>query len=336
MATDKHTVITRPLARSVRLVVETVGDEVVIFDLDTRTSHALKPLAAAVFAYADGHNTAAEIAELASYRLATTVSEADVASALTQLDEKTLLDSPQLELENSQGGISRRDALKAFAVVGAGVVLISSVAAPAALAATSAQQTELGDDQLCATGAATNVTYTEGATLPSGIVVPGANVGSNTSSSYESDVFPAPGVISIIVKKGSSIVGSFSGLNSGSGWSGNAPNSNVEYNGTCSYLSYSSGTQKYTEVTGSWQCIPCDGVDGYACCSVVCGPEVSSEPSLGYDWGSGAVAPGGYPHPYTGCGTNSTSGCPSPGDPDYTSLGYRGKYCTEDGGQPKS
>jgi hypothetical protein len=337
MATDKHTVITRPLARSGRLVVETVGDEAVIFDLDTRTSHALKPLAAAVFAYADGKNTAAEIAELASYRLATTVTEAEVASAITQLDEKALLDSPQLELEDSRGGISRRDALKAFAAVGAGAVLISSVAAPAALAATSAQQTELGDDQLCATGTATSVTYTEGSNpLPSGIVVPGANVGTNTSSSYESDIFPAPGVTSVTVKKGTTTVDTFTSLNSGSGWTGNAPNNDVKYNGTCSYLSYSSSAKTYSKVTGSWQCIPCDGTDGYQCCSVVCGPIVSSEPALGYDWGSGAVAPVGYPYPYTGCGAESTSGCPSPGDPDYTTLGYHGKFCTDDGGKPKS
>lgn len=124
-----------PVARTERLVVENVGDEAVIYDLDTNVAHALKPLAAAVFMYADGKNSPAEIAELVSYRVDASVSEDDVNDALAQLDSLSLLASPVIQVID--GGLSRRDALKAFAAVGAGTALISSVAAPAALAGSS-------------------------------------------------------------------------------------------------------------------------------------------------------------------------------------------------------
>ena len=132
---QKHTQINRPLARSERLAIESVGDETVIYDLDSHVAHALKPLAAAVYNYADGSNTAAEIAELVSYRLAQQVSESDVNEAVEQLDALSLLDTPELDIA---GGVSRRDALKVFAAAGAGAALISSVAAPAAFAGMAA------------------------------------------------------------------------------------------------------------------------------------------------------------------------------------------------------
>jgi hypothetical protein len=94
-------------------------------------AHALKPLAAAVFAYADGTNTPAEIAELVSYRLDTTVTEVDVTGALEQLEATSLLATPLLDV---QTGVSRRTALKTFAAAGAGSMLVMSVATSAASA----------------------------------------------------------------------------------------------------------------------------------------------------------------------------------------------------------
>jgi hypothetical protein len=99
----------------------------------------------------------------------------------------------------------------------------------------------------------------------------------------------------------------------------------------------------YTEVkTGAWQCVPCDGDQGYQCCSVVCGPTSGGAPSLGYTWGANATLP---PPPtsvvnaYQGCGTDSAGGdtdCPHPGYPDYVGTGFVGKFCTIDGGKPFS
>jgi hypothetical protein len=306
---SKQTVINNPAARTERLLVETVGTETVIFDLETRASHALKPLASAVYAYADGSNSVAEIAELASYRLATPVTEADVTEVVELLDGLDLLENHQLETTRS--GFSRRDALKTFAAVGAGAALITTVSASTALASTTGQ-TALGNDQLCPTY------YAAGMTPNSGV---------NTNS-----FFPVPGTTS------QSLGGTnYTGLgSSNAGWSGNVPNSHTVYAGTCAYVAYNSSTRKYSKVTnGEWQCVPCDGTDNYQCCSVVCAPA-----GLGYKWGPAAESAGlggtGNPPspylPYEGCGFNEgdkTGSCPSPGSPDYTSVPYRGKYCTD-------
>lgn len=131
MGFDKQSEIRHPLARSEQLVIQNVGDEIVAYDEETKTAHALKPVAAAVFMYADGKNTPAEIAELASYRLDQAISVADVNGAVAELDSCGLLEGPQGPLRR---GISRRDALKTFAAAGAGTMLISSVAAPFAMA----------------------------------------------------------------------------------------------------------------------------------------------------------------------------------------------------------
>lgn len=146
MASKKQIVISHPIARSERVVVEAVGDETVIYDLDTNVAHALKPLAAAVYMYADGKNTAAEIAELASYRLTTTVTEADVAEALDQLEASALLATPSLDVHT---GISRRTALKTFAAAGAGSMLVMSVATSAASACVTCSSAPSNGNNTC-------------------------------------------------------------------------------------------------------------------------------------------------------------------------------------------
>ncbi len=138
--------ITRPLARSERLLIEAVGHESVIYDQETSVAHALMPLAAAVFMYADGNNTTEEIAELAGYRLATAVTTAEAAAAVSELDVLGLLDNSARDEASADGGFSRRDALKLFAATGVGVALVSSVAAPAALAAYDCTQCNTGND----------------------------------------------------------------------------------------------------------------------------------------------------------------------------------------------
>jgi hypothetical protein len=145
MASKKHTIINRPAARSEHLLIENIGDETVIYDQQTHVAHALKPLAAAVFMYANGESTTAEIAELASYRLQTTVTEAEAAEAVAQLLQLGLVNTEMLP--SSKFDLSRRDALKVFGAVGAGTMLISSVAAPFA----SADLTGNGAPYLCGT-----------------------------------------------------------------------------------------------------------------------------------------------------------------------------------------
>ena len=143
----KQTVISRPLARTEDLVVESVGDETVVYDTNVHVAHALKPLAAAVFMYANGENTLAEIAELAGYRLAMTITEVEVADAIEQLDAIALLDGPVLDV---QTGVSRRAALKTFAAAGAGSMLVMSIATSAAQACITCS-TVPSSDYFCST-----------------------------------------------------------------------------------------------------------------------------------------------------------------------------------------
>ena len=119
-------------ARTNGLLVEHVGDETVIYDLDSKEAHCLNALAAQIFALTDGRRKVSELAELATRNLNTVVSEDEVAEAVAQLEERRLLDSPVFV---QQSGISRRDALRrgVFATV-----LITTIGVPVATAAATA------------------------------------------------------------------------------------------------------------------------------------------------------------------------------------------------------
>ena len=120
-----------PVARNEGLLIEHVGDEIVAYDSATKEAHCLTPLAAAVFSLCDGQTDAAGMARQASERLGEPFDTERVLDALSQLEERHLLES---------GGVSRRDVLRKGAVAGGVVVaapLISSVFAPPALASAS-------------------------------------------------------------------------------------------------------------------------------------------------------------------------------------------------------
>jgi hypothetical protein len=154
MTFRKQTTVSRPMARTDGLLVESVADETVVYDQETKEAHCLKALAAAVFTYADGRNTTAEIAELVSYRLDRTVSEAEVADAVRQLEQHALLDTPLVIRE----GLSRREALRTMAATGVGAVagasLITTILAPTAAAAGS----QLTNGSCCGNSATDNCT----------------------------------------------------------------------------------------------------------------------------------------------------------------------------------
>ncbi len=131
MGSEKHTVISRPVARDEGLLVETIDGDAVVYDLDTKQVHCLKSLAAVVFSAADGTKTASDIAELASYGLSRPVSATEVEEVVLSLDESGLLNISPFD---DGRGVSRRQALKTFAVAGAGAALITTISAPTALA----------------------------------------------------------------------------------------------------------------------------------------------------------------------------------------------------------
>jgi hypothetical protein len=129
-----------PLARADRLLVQELDGETVVYDLESKQAHCLQALAAIVFAGADGTKSQADLAELAAYRLGTSVSEADVADAVAQLQHAGLLEVPlPVRLAGQDDGVSRREALRRVSIAGATVAfaapLITSIAAPSAEAA---------------------------------------------------------------------------------------------------------------------------------------------------------------------------------------------------------
>jgi len=255
MAFDKQSEIRYPFARSEHLVIQNVGDETVVYDEASKTAHALKPLAAAVFMYADGNNSIGEIAELASYRLNRAIAENDVKDAVAELDACALLQSAPGLLEQ---GVSRRTALKAFAAAGAGTMLVSSVAAPFASATTLSNY---GNPYSCA------YVDKDGAIADSGT---DANQSGDptVSGSKAPNGWPQP-----YVKQSGS--GGNAKFAMATGKTAGAPVTAGDYVlGANCYAAVSGSTYVY----GTYQTVPCDGSvgAGYSCSDVVCVPTSTS------------------------------------------------------------
>ena len=138
-----------PVARDEGLLIEQVADETVVYDDRSKEAHCLSPLAAVVFSHCDGDTTVDALAEAATERLGEAVDSDGVIDALAQLDERKLL---------ADDGFSRRTMLRKTALAGGvvlGAPLISSVMAPAAIAASSATCAQLLCCR-CSTGSGTN------------------------------------------------------------------------------------------------------------------------------------------------------------------------------------
>lgn len=111
-----------PLARSERLVVEQIDDEVLVYDQDTAAAHCLSGTAASVWRACDGRTTSGEIAAELELDLQT------AKLALEELERCDLLEVPQ------PTGVTRREATTRIVKVGAvaaAAPLIYSIAAPA-------------------------------------------------------------------------------------------------------------------------------------------------------------------------------------------------------------
>lgn len=119
-----------PRARQDDLLVDGVGDELVIYDQNTHTAHCLSPLAANVWRHCDGERDVTRLAELAG------VSESVVANALYELREKGLLDTEPALTQDTVPGESRREAIVRVgrygaAATGASMIVSAAAATPA-------------------------------------------------------------------------------------------------------------------------------------------------------------------------------------------------------------
>ena len=119
-----------PAAREDGLLVEEIGRETVVYDVETKEAHALSPVAAAVFAGSDGRKSFAELAAFAAERVQEPVTDDEVWDALVQLEDRNLLKPPS-------GGLSRRGFVRTGAGIAISAPLVTSLVMPSIASAVS-------------------------------------------------------------------------------------------------------------------------------------------------------------------------------------------------------
>ncbi len=124
-----------PLARSIHLIVETVGNETLVYDRKTDKAYVLSPSAAAVWRASNGMRSVADIATYLNQNIPMT--ETAVWYALGQLND--LLEAP-VALPSEIATLSRRKFLKLSGAVTAGLTLplVVTIVAPSVASAQSA------------------------------------------------------------------------------------------------------------------------------------------------------------------------------------------------------
>jgi hypothetical protein len=136
-----------PRARRDGLLVEELGEEILLYDRDSHTAHCLSPIAACVWRHCDGERDVTELAEL------TGESERLVADALHELHEKDLLATEPTLMQSTVPGISRREAigrgLRYGAAAAAVPLIVSATAATPAHASSGPVVCEKKDSETC-------------------------------------------------------------------------------------------------------------------------------------------------------------------------------------------
>jgi hypothetical protein len=122
-----------PLARSARLIVKELPDEVLVYDLETDKAYCLNQTAARVWMNCDGLKTVAQVRELMETETGSTVPEEMVWLALEQLEKSHLLDRSRAEPFHPVGK-SRREVMRRIGMTAVALPLIISITAPLASA----------------------------------------------------------------------------------------------------------------------------------------------------------------------------------------------------------
>ena len=121
-----------PAQRQDSLLIQEIGDELVVYDLERDRVHRLNPTTALIWRHCDGQTTVAELAALLETAVSLPASERIVALALDQLARARLLrERPAGSREAAR--ISRREAIAA-GLAGAAALLLpgcDSITAPA-------------------------------------------------------------------------------------------------------------------------------------------------------------------------------------------------------------
>ena len=133
----KSTRSTKPRSRREGLIVQTLPDETLVYDLDRDLAHCLNQTASLVWNHCDGGSTTKQIARAVSSDLDHPIDERFVWLALDQLSRSHLL----LNSPPPMTGMSRRELMRVLAVSAVvAVPVVASIVAPTpAQAATGCQ-----------------------------------------------------------------------------------------------------------------------------------------------------------------------------------------------------
>ena len=122
-----------PRARHNQLVIQSLPDEMLIYDLDSHRAFCLNKTAALVWQGCDGHRTIEEMARVLEKETGASVDESLVWFALSELERSHLLEE-RVVLSRQPRGVTRREWARklGFATAAALVPLITSITAPTA------------------------------------------------------------------------------------------------------------------------------------------------------------------------------------------------------------
>lgn len=138
-----------PQARTEGLVIQTLPDEVLIYDLQRHKAHCLNGSAAIIWNHCDGKTTVTEMAGLLEQELNRPVDEAMVLYGLDQLEKARLLARTKAG-QAPKGRMTRREAVRNMGLAAViGLPLVTSILAPTAVQAATCRATGAA----CGTGA---------------------------------------------------------------------------------------------------------------------------------------------------------------------------------------
>lgn len=127
----------KPESRTQDIVVQKLEDEVLVYDLLKNKAFCLNETSAIIWQLCDGKKNTKEIADEASKKLNSKVSDEMVGLALEQLNKDELLENNQYSF-NYLNGLSRREAIRKIGFTSlVALPIISSLVAPNALHAAS-------------------------------------------------------------------------------------------------------------------------------------------------------------------------------------------------------
>ena len=120
-----------PQARADGLIVQELGEEVLIYDLERHRAHCLNRTAALVWKQCDGRKTVGQLARVLGAELGRPVNHVVVGLALDQLHRSSLLRGPAPR-RASQAVMSRRELARSLGLAAAALPLVASITAPTA------------------------------------------------------------------------------------------------------------------------------------------------------------------------------------------------------------